>query len=443
MSCDSRRPHPWLLLLAVAALGFQPGAAQSPIRRVVLDEAHHNYLATASGPYRTFVALARSEGFFVTSSRRPVTAEGLAITDVLVIANPMGSEPPAPLDQQAKAAFTLAETDAIHAWVEKGGGLLLATDHYPSTVAVRTLTHRFGVETGGGWTDDPQHRRRLPNYGEVFGHLVFSRENGLLGDHPLTRGRSDVERVDAVVSTTGTSLAGPEGSVAILRLGSRAVDLLPPAAAPASADHTPDFNPCVGCQVVSAAGRNQGLALEAGRGRVIVLGEMGILIDHSVPGTSNRQFAVNALRWLTREYLILPRGFAPRTPPHALSRAASTARSISAWLARALARGAGQLVLEMGSRLLFLALGPDRLRVGQNPLRIRLEPLVPVGHPVRLDEGLDRRSLLQGLLRRGEEVAVEVDVGDEVGPRHRRRGMAADDGVDVLDGRRPRAAASD
>jgi hypothetical protein len=35
---------------------------------------------------------------------------------------------------------------------------------------------------------------------------------------------------------------------------------------------------------------------------VIVLGEMGILIDHSVPGTSNRQFTVNALRWLTREY---------------------------------------------------------------------------------------------------------------------------------------------
>jgi hypothetical protein len=298
----NRRRYLWPLLVAIIALRLQPGKAQFPLRRVVLDEAHHNYLATASGPYRAFVDLARREGFFVTSSRRAVSATGLAITDVFVIANPTGAAPPAPLDQQAKPAFTPTEVDAVYSWVESGGGLLLATDHYPSSVAVRALSVRFGVETGGGWTDDPPHRRRLPNYGEVFGHLVFSRDNGLLGDHPVTRGRDASERVDAVVSTTGTSLAGPQGSVAILRLGPQAVDHLPTATPPVSADDPRDFNPCVGCQVVSAAGRNQGLALEVGRGRVIVLGEMGILIDHSVPGTSNRQFTVNALRWLTREY---------------------------------------------------------------------------------------------------------------------------------------------
>ena len=302
MSRHPQRRYLWPLLLAIAALRLAPVKAQFPIRRVVLDEAHHNYLATASGPYREFVALARREGFFVTSNRRAVNAAGLAITDVLVVANPMGAAPPAPLAQREKPAFTQAEVDAIYAWVENGGGLLLATDHYPSSVAVRTLSVRFGVETGGGWTDDPPHRRRLSNDGDVFGHLVFSRDNGLLGDHPVTRGRDASERVEAVVSTTGTSLAGPEGSVPILRLGPQAVDHLPTASAPATADDPGDFNPCVGCQVVSVAGRSQGLALEVGRGRVIVLGEMGILIDHSVPGTSNGQFTVNALRWLTRDY---------------------------------------------------------------------------------------------------------------------------------------------
>jgi hypothetical protein len=243
----NRRPYLWpLLLLAVVALRLQPAKAQFPIRRVVLDEAHNNYLATASGPYSTFVALARSQGFFVTSSRRAVSVAGLALTDVLVIANPMGAAPSGSLDQRAKPAFTQAEAEAVHAWVENGGGLLLAPDHYPSTVAIRSLTDRFGVETGGGWTDDPPHRRRLPNYGDVFGHLVFSRDNGLLGDHPVTRGRDALERVESVVSTTGTSLAGPQGSVAILRLGPQAVDHLPTAAAPVAADDSRDFNPCIG-----------------------------------------------------------------------------------------------------------------------------------------------------------------------------------------------------
>ena len=41
---------------------------------------------------------------------------------------------------------------------------------------------------------------------------------------------------------------------------------------------------------MSAAGRSQGLAFEFGRGRVVVLAEMGTLIEYSVAGTNNRQF---------------------------------------------------------------------------------------------------------------------------------------------------------
>src|SRR5688500_2716073 len=43
--------------------------------------------------------------------------------------------------------------------------------------------------------------------------------------------------------------------------------------------------------------------------------------------------------------LVLPRGFAPRTPPHTLSRAPLRRRAPFAWLARALARGASQPVI--------------------------------------------------------------------------------------------------
>jgi hypothetical protein len=62
-----------------------------------------------------------------------------------------------------------------------------------------------------------------------------------------------------------------------------------------------DFNPCPGCRTVSAANRSQGLAFEFGRGRVVVIGEMGMLVAFSVPATDNRQLAINVVRWLAKE----------------------------------------------------------------------------------------------------------------------------------------------
>jgi hypothetical protein len=63
----------------------------------------------------------------------------------------------------------------------------------------------------------------------------------------------------------------------------------------------------------SAAGRAQGIALEYGRGRVIVLGEAGMLTTEpgsdrdacgsrgiAQPDIGNRRFALNIARWLTR-----------------------------------------------------------------------------------------------------------------------------------------------
>ena len=86
--------------------------------------------------------------------------------------------------------------------------------------------------------------------------LVFTRQNHLLGDHPIIRGRDDSERVNRIQTFTGTSLKGPEGSVPILKLADTAVD-----------------NSFDDEKTVSAAGRVQGIAFSFGKGRVVVLGE--------------------------------------------------------------------------------------------------------------------------------------------------------------------------
>ncbi len=245
-------------------------------------------------------------GFEVTPNTLPFRPDRLATTDILVVANPNGGGERAPVAERATSAFTDSEIDALEEWVRSGGGLLLVTDHYPTGVAAQRLAQRFGVTLAGGWTDDPANRWALPGYGPVFGHLVFSLENGLLPDHPITRGSDEWEKIEGVSTVTGGSMEGPPGSTSLLHLSPTAVDWIPsstpraPSSAAAQAQAR-DFNPCPSCDEVSAAGRSQGIAFVFGRGRVVIIGEIGALVDYSVPGMQNRQFALNIVRWLNRQ----------------------------------------------------------------------------------------------------------------------------------------------
>jgi hypothetical protein len=289
-----------MLLVALSLEGLQAQGSSSRTR-ILLDEAHHNLFAAAASGYRSFVRLVTEEGFSVATNSAPFSAGRLAGTNVLLITNPNGGGAAAPTEQRARAAFTDAEVDAVQQWVAAGGALLLVTDHYPAGASARILAERLGVHLSAGWTDDVSHRRTLPTYGPVFGYLLFSRAAGLIGDHPIMNGRDRSERIETVSTTTGESIEGPPGSIALLPLSPTALDWLPSGSRPpAPPDQPRDFNPCPGCDTRSAAGRSQGIAFEYDRGRVVVVGEMGALTAWA-PDTGNRQFTLNTVRWLARE----------------------------------------------------------------------------------------------------------------------------------------------
>jgi hypothetical protein len=140
-----------------------------------------------------------------------------------------------------------------------------------------------------GYTFDPEHSRK-----EDASQLIFSRDNKLLMDHPITQGRDEAERIKTVMTFTGQSLKGPEGSAILLKLADSARD-----------------KPTVDAEnSTSAAGRAQGIALKFGKGRVVVLGEAGMLsaqitgpektaMGMNVPGTDNKQLALNIMHWLS------------------------------------------------------------------------------------------------------------------------------------------------
>lgn len=271
-------------------------AGDAPV--VVIDGAHNNF-HTADGRYAPFAALLRADGLEVRGGTAAFDAGGLDGVDVLVVANAGPANGGSP--------FTASEIDAVEAWVRGGGKLLLIADHAPFGVAAADLGARFGVGMGQGWTFEP-----ADNANGLTSQLVYSRDNGRLGDHAITRGRDAGEAVATVTAFTGQSLIAPEGATVLMQLGPSAWEAKTPQDAAAVVEAMragASDNPAVH----SAAGRAQGLAFSHGEGRVVVLGEAGMLSVQLVRfgdgrpdmrfgmnvATGNPQFGLNIMHWLT------------------------------------------------------------------------------------------------------------------------------------------------
>lgn len=274
-------------------------AFSDPAPRVLVDESHGS-AQTIDGRYAGFAALARADGLDVRAGKLPLDAPGaLDGVDVLVVSNPRRRE-------DDPSAFTPGEIEAVEIWVRQGGSLLLAADHAPHGAAAESLAAAFGVNMGKGYAF-----RLLPD--RLMTNIEFSGE--LLGSHAILRGRTGDRPVARVATFTGQSLDGPPGSTVLLSLGD-------------GAREAPDLDTfrtlsgrvgdgesleTVVAELSRPALPAQAIAFQHGAGRVVVLGEAGMLTaqmirydDGSPPdrfglqteGNDDELFALNILRWL-------------------------------------------------------------------------------------------------------------------------------------------------
>lgn len=256
--------------------------------RVVFDEGHHNASTIGlSGRYWPFARLLRADGYTVERGNAAFTPSLLRGVRVLVIANASGAPKPQffginlPVEtdrRRGDPAFSEAEIEVVRSWVREGGSLLLIADHAPFGEAAEGLAAALGVTMHKGFVEVP---------GEPSDPLVFSAQNGRLGEHPIIAGGRRAGRVSRVMTYTG-----PPGATVLLRLPGNAVEAVP-------SNHD--------SLLERPAGPAQGLAVELGRGRVVVLGEGGMVtaqVYRGVPyGVSakdndNMVFVRNVMRWL-------------------------------------------------------------------------------------------------------------------------------------------------
>lgn len=272
-------------------------SANGPV--VLFDEGHRNTHTTQTG-YKPLADLFRNDGYQVRTSLAALSPERLADVSVLVLALGQGAN----VTNDA-SAYSPTEMAAVEHFVRRGGSLLLITDHWPYGSAVQALGRRFGVTMGAGLVQDPLHADSIRG----DSHLVFTTSNGLLREHPVVRGRMPTERITSVITFTGQSLSGPPGAVAFLALSDSATERLPTPAAVDSSNGNVRISMEYGAPVASS-GRAQGLAFSDSAGRVVVLGEAGMLraqrarggqaVGMNMTGYDNRQLALNIMHWLSR-----------------------------------------------------------------------------------------------------------------------------------------------
>jgi hypothetical protein len=146
--------------------------------------------------------------------------------------------------------------------------LLLIADHTPFGSAAEGLASSFGIALGKGFAFDLSNSDTGPT------QLVFSKENGLLGNHVILRGRDMTEEIRKVVSFTGESMSIPGGASVLLKLSPTAHEsptrselqlALGRADGPSKESIAAHARP-----VINGA---QGLAMNVGKGRLVVFGE--------------------------------------------------------------------------------------------------------------------------------------------------------------------------
>ena len=266
-------------------------AYEKNLPRVMFDEAHNNF-HTSTSRYKPFADLVMSDGYRLVVNRQPFTKKSLESFKLLVIANALGDD----IDEAdaEKPAFTDEECNAVRDWVKSGGALLLIADPGPFAKSAASLAKQFEVEMTGDVIQDAANsvEEFRPNL------ILYSHDNHLLLDHPITSGRDAQEKLSRVVVFSGQSLKGPQDSISFLKLADTARDVRLGNNGEATAS-------------TAARGTAQGLALKVGGGRVVVLGGADMLsallgdppdrepIGMNYPGIDNKQLTLNIMHWLS------------------------------------------------------------------------------------------------------------------------------------------------
>ncbi len=270
------------------------GPGEGPL--VLIDEGHNNF-HTKDGRYQPFAKLLEADGYRVEAQRGRIRSGSLADAKVLVISNALNDRNARSWTLPTPSAFRDREIEIIVEFVDSGGSLFLIADHMPFPGAAEELATQFGISFGNGFAFELNQAGRVSQ-----GPTVFRRAEGRIGEHPITRGRSELEEITQVATFTGSAFEVRGTVRSLIRFGDNVV-MLSPDQAWQFDEETPEL---------PIGGWSQGAATEKGDGRVVVFGEAAMFSSQTTQGgremgmtspqaTNNQQLLLNIMHWLSFE----------------------------------------------------------------------------------------------------------------------------------------------
>jgi uncharacterized membrane protein len=239
-----------------------------------------------------FADLAQSDGYRTVIDSLKFTPEYLSKFDLVMIITALPFDFTTKTEVTNESTFTPEEINSLYNWVDKGGALLVFSEHAPFDQAINPLLSKFDIESSIGYTIDPENHM----VDESEGWIEYTNENGLLNaEHPIIKGRNASEKINRIVTYGGSALTG-EGYINLLQLSESSVNKV----------HPTGVGPV-------GKGNSQCLAGKVGNGKVVALGDsngfVAMLFDRddgtkqaSGMSTKNydwKQFVLNTLHWLS------------------------------------------------------------------------------------------------------------------------------------------------
>jgi hypothetical protein len=260
---------------------------------VLVDAAHGNF-HTIDGRFSAFAELLGLDGYRVHSADAAVTPESLEQAGVFVIANAIYDGDDVESGLPTPDVFAPDEIRVIVDWVDNGGSLLLIADHMPFPGATANLANNFGVVFLNGFA--------LKSATED-GLLSFTRSSGSLADHPITRGRKELEKIESLTSFTGQAFHYAPEVQPLMYMPDNWEVLMP----------IEEWVFDASTPTISAKGLIQGGVLRHGAGRVAIFGEAAMftaqtairdgIVRHAgmnhPSAPENAQFILNVMHWLS------------------------------------------------------------------------------------------------------------------------------------------------
>jgi hypothetical protein len=295
------------LLLLVSTLSFGQMLNDSPFDAsisnpkykkqkgptILIDAGHHNFIVEM-GLIKPFVDLSTNDGYQPIIDSGVFTPAYLSNYQMALITPAMPFKFGSKKEVTNEITYTADELTALKDWVNKGGALIMLSEHAPIDKSMTPLFNTFGIQLSIGAVFDSLNYDTSIKLASAETMLIFNNSNGLLNsDHPVITGNNRKELVQNIETYTGSALTGA-GYTNIFKLSTNA-----------------KIKKWNGSQP-SGGGDSQCLVGRFGKGKVVALGDCnGFTAMYINTGGKKfsagmqvetydwRQFVLNTLHWLS------------------------------------------------------------------------------------------------------------------------------------------------